>query len=324
MFLVTKVAHFIVKQSLISKNQKIVVGFSGGPDSVFLAHILLFLQKTNDLSIHLAHLDHGWRPSSVKDVEFCSQFAKKHDLPISLGLGQSFAPELKFNGSKEEFARNMRKAFFKKVMLETKADLLALAHHADDQLETFFIRIMRGATISGLKSMVTKQGSIIRPLLNTSKTDILNFLHEQAIPYCTDETNNSDLFLRNRIRNHIIPACDQADTRFKHNGLRTINNLAETEAYLVSHTHELFNTLSFLSEHKKLSLDIKKLLTIDFFMQRRLIMHWLCTEKVSFNPSENIILEILRFLRESKASTHTVHTWAIHKKNSIATIVHLN
>lgn len=323
MNILEKITYSILKQGLIGPNQKVILGFSGGPDSVFLAHILATLQQNMPFLLHLAHLDHAWRATSLKDAQFCSQFAQSINIKISLGVAKDFSSGLKFNGSKEEFARKIRKAFFKKVMVDTQSDLLALAHHADDQLETFFIRMVRGTTISGLKSMLAKEGNIIRPLLSISKKEILDFLHKHNIPYCTDETNNSELFLRNRIRNNIIPLCQQTDARFKQNSLRTINHLAEAEAYLVKHTQHIFNTLSSFSG-TKLTIDIQKLLNTDYFMQRRLIMHWLCTEPVSFNPSEKIILEILRFLHNKKAVTHTIYTWSIHKKNLFAWIVRLN
>ncbi|RTL06649.1 tRNA lysidine(34) synthetase TilS [Candidatus Dependentiae bacterium] len=318
-----KVSLFIIGQKLIQPNQKVVLGFSGGPDSVFLAHVLIHLQQNIPFSLNLAHLDHGWRATSSNDAQFCLQFAKKNNFHASLGLAHDFASAFKFNGSKEEFARNIRKAFFKKVMLDTQSDLLALAHHADDQLETFFIRIMRGTTISGLKSMLPKEGHIIRPLLNVSKKEILHFLDEHNIPYCIDETNKSELFLRNRIRNKAIPACQEADERFTQNSLRTINHLAEVETYLAKNTQEIFNNISLLFDNQ-LTIDIQKLMSIDLFMQRRLVIYWLCTEKVPFNPSEKLIHEILRFLQNKKAMAHTVHNWTIHKKNLFAWINHLN
>lgn len=318
-----KVRQFIVKQKLIDPNQKVVLGFSGGPDSVFLAHVLMSIQQNIPFSLHIAHLDHGWRPTASKDAEFCSQFTQKNNIHSTIGSACDFSSTLKFNGSKEDLARNIRKAFFKKVMIDTQSDLLALAHHADDQIETFFIRMIRGATISGLKSMLLKDGHIIRPLLPISKKEILHFLNENNIPYCTDETNSSDLFLRNRLRNKVIPAFKEADTRFQQNSLRTIDHLIEVEAYLVKHTQTMFTTISFFSNYQ-LMIDIQKLILADLFMQRRLIMHWLITEKVAFNPSEKIILEILRFLQNKKAATHTIYTWTIHKKNLFAWIIHLN
>ncbi|HTM06623.1 MAG TPA: tRNA lysidine(34) synthetase TilS [Patescibacteria group bacterium] len=319
MSLFVKIAHFIIEHKLILPNQKMVIGFSGGPDSVFLVHALLDLKKTIPFSLHLAHLNHQWRDAALKEAQFCSEFAQACQLPITLGLAHNFSSTLKFNGSKEEFARNMRRAFFKQTMLETKSNVLALGHHADDQLETFFIRLMRGTTLSGIKGMLPQENEIIRPLLNLSKKEILAFLHEHNIAYCNDETNESDLFLRNRIRNTLIPAAEKTDNRFKTNSLRAIAHLADVEEYLTLHTKNLFDTLCTLIDNKRW-LCIKQFLTIAPLMQHRIIMHWLYTEKVPFVPSEKLIVEIVRFLIHAKSTTHTIKNWHIYKEKSQATI----
>jgi tRNA(Ile)-lysidine synthase len=230
---------------------------------------------------------------------------------------------LKFNGSKEEFARNIRKAFFKEVMLQTGFNVLALAHHADDQLETFFIRLMRGTTLSGIKGMLFQEKHIIRPLLNVSKEEILHFLHEHSIEYCIDETNSSNLFLRNRIRNTVIPAAQKSDNRFKTNSLRTIAHLADAEEYLITHTKDLFDTTCALIGSKRW-LCMKQFLIIAPFMQYRIVIHWLCVEKVPFAPSEKLIREIIRFLKNKKSTTHTISGWSIYKQKDQATINHKN
>jgi tRNA(Ile)-lysidine synthase len=323
MSLITKIAHFITKHKLILPDQKIVIGFSGGPDSVFLAHALLDLKKTMPFSVHLAHLDHQWRKTSSKDAQFCSLFGQNNQLHLTIGLAQDFSSTLKFNGSKEEFARNIRKAFFKEVMLQTDADTLVLAHHADDQLETFFIRLMRGTTLSGIKGMLPKENQTIRPLLALSKEEILGFLHRHDIKYCIDETNNSDLFLRNRIRNTVIPAAHTIDSRFKPNSLRAITHLAHAEEYLTLHTQELFDQVCILIASKRW-LSITPFLAIAPFMQHRIVMHWLCTEKVPFVPSEKLILEIIRFLKNKRSTTHTIKNWHIYKQKDQATILFKN
>lgn len=323
MSLIKKITQFVNHHQLIIPNQKIVVGFSGGPDSVFLVHLLCELQKIIPFSLHLAHLDHHWRQTSLKDAEFCVLFARSHNLQLTSGSAHDFSSTLKFNGSKEEFARNIRKAFFRHVMTTTQSDALALAHHADDQLETFLIRLTRGTTISGIKGMLPKENGIIRPLLATSKKEILDFLHEHAITYCTDETNSSDLFLRNRIRNTVIPVAQQADPRFIANSLRTITHLADAESYLALHTQDLFNAIQCTIDDKAW-VNTEKLFVIAPFMQNRIIMHWLCTEKVSFNPSEKLIQEIIRFLHNKKSLQHVMHSWAIKKEKHLATIIPIN
>src|SRR3990172_2797015 len=126
----------------------------------------------------------------------------------------------------------MRRFFFESLVKEYNATSIALGHHADDQMETFFMRLIRGAQISGLIGMKPKNKLYIRPLLSISKAEIVNYLDENNISYMIDSTNQSDAFLRNRIRNAAIPTLKQADPRFENQFQRTLGNLQETESFL--------------------------------------------------------------------------------------------
>src|SRR5260221_9609791 len=145
----------------------------------------------------------------------------------------------------------MRRYFFEKVLQEHNADCIALAHHAQDQEETFFIRLIRGSSLTGLTAIKAKHGHYIRPLLETNKSDILAWLHENNIPYATDTTNDSSDYLRNRIRMNVLPALRTCDDRFATNFLSTLNRLQSTEQFLEQLTLKTFEDISYIQTNQR-------------------------------------------------------------------------
>jgi len=293
----------------------IILGLSGGPDSVFLLHILNNLRNDGAIDLIAAHLDHQWRPDSVKDVEFCAQLCQKLNVNFISAQASSLAT-IKNNGSKEELGRKLRRAFFEQTRISHNADLIALAHHRDDQQETFFLRMLRGATLSGLTGMNAIERLYVRPLLHVSKQEIVAYLDTNKIAYVTDPTNISDQYLRNRIRNSLIPAIKQCDTRFDQNFKKTLDHLQAEDEYLQQQTTANFQTIFSLNDTLGHFVGKTKLLADQHpVMQRRIILYWLIQEKVPFTPSADFINEILRFLLSERGGTHQIgQTIMLHKK----------
>lgn len=305
---------------LIQKNNTVIVGLSGGPDSVYLLHQLHIIKDEYNLTLIAAHLDHEWRKDSNKDVLFCKQLCEKLDIIFVHGKASELEQSFKYNGSKEELGRNLRRHFFESLKNEYKADYIALAHHEDDQLETFFIRLVRGTTISGITGIKEKDDLYIRPLLNCSKKEILDFLKTNSIQFLTDPTNKSDEFLRNKIRNKLIPNLALCDERYKKNTLRFMAQLAETEHYLKEHTEECFKSIF---EDK--TIDILLFQKLSLFMQKRITSLWICNEAPEFQLTETFINEIIRFLHHphnpSHKKTHQLgNQWVMYKHCDKATI----
>lgn len=315
--LIDRINSYIATHNLIPPNSKIILGLSGGPDSVFLAHVLADLQKKGLCTVVAAHLDHQWRIDSANDVQFCQALAKKLEIGFVSSSLDKLSLSLKFNGSKEELGRRVRRHFFEQLKKEQNADAIALAHHADDQQETFFIRLLRGASLTGLTGMKPRHGHYIRPLLCISKGEILTYLNTHGIQYLIDPTNSCDSFLRNRIRNNVIPALTASDPRFPTNFATTLTRLQDTEQYLTHLTHETFHILNSPS-----GIDLNKFLNIHPVMQQRIILHWLCQENVPFPPSEAFFGEILRFLDRPEPGTHQIHqVWSLVKDDGSARII---
>lgn len=218
----------------------IIIGLSGGPDSVFLLLLLKQLQDQKLIDLQAAHLNHGWRENADADVNFCRDLCHKLGISLTIEHAKNLAIDIKPNGSKEEIGRKLRRHFFEQVRTQKKANFVMLAHHLQDQQETFFLRMLRGATLSGLCSMQPVAGIYLRPLLEVSKQEMLDYLHEQGIAYCIDETNQADDFLRNRIRKKVLPAMKACDERFDGNFMRLIEHLHADNALLERLTKDAF------------------------------------------------------------------------------------
>jgi tRNA(Ile)-lysidine synthase len=313
---------FIQRHNLIQKNSTLIVALSGGPDSVFLLHVLNELKAAYNLTLIAAYLDHGWRTDTAADRALCQELCDTLNITFEWGHAKDLGYTPPNKGSLEDQARALRRFYFRQLKDKHKADAIALGHHQDDQMETFLIRLSRGTSLAGLCSMRPGSNEYIRPLLETSKKDILTYLHTHDIPYRIDSTNESDAFLRNRLRKTAIPALQACDARIISNTLRTI-----------SHLQEAYNALSDSIEQKKIALiaicdsngtiiNIDKLTQELPFFQKEIVTAWIIERKVTCMLSESLINEILRFLCSPRGGTHCIHpSWSIVKKHKKAYII---
>src|SRR5579859_1867935 len=138
--MLAQIHQFIKEHKLIPENRTIVLGLSGGPDSIFLLHVLADMHKHNHISLVAAHLDHEWRSNSHQDALFCKRTADALGIPYVQAKASELGLNIKKNGSQEEYGRKLRRAYLESVARGHNAQAIALAHHAQDQEETFFIR----------------------------------------------------------------------------------------------------------------------------------------------------------------------------------------
>lgn len=303
--------------NLIARESRVVLGLSGGPDSVFLFHFLLHLRKTHAIEIIAAHLNHEWRAGADNDEQFCEQLARMHQVTFVSRRASKLAITHKYNGSKEEQGRVLRRFFFAQILSEYQAQVVALAHHCDDQIETFFIRLIRGATLAGLSCMKPKTGYYIRPLLDVTKQDIITYLQAHRYPYCVDPSNADPTYLRNRIRMHLIPALQACDVRAYTHTLTAIGHIQQAQQQLEKH---LADALEHIVVNNML--DISLLRTYDIFVQKQVLVHWIIEQQVPFTPSTAILDEIVRYLDTSNAPQHSVHPqWALARQGNFLSLI---
>ena len=203
--LVNKVKKSIVEHSLISSGDKVLVAFSGGPDSTALSQILLSLREVMGFEIALFHLNHGLREGEAeRDERFCISWARDKGVPIFVERREVTNERVAQRLSLEEAARVVRYQVMEEIARNWGATKIALGHTMNDQAETVLLNIFRGTGLNGLQGMKFKEGIFIRPLLAVRKEEILEFLREENISFVQDSSNQDPSFLRNRLRN-LIP-----------------------------------------------------------------------------------------------------------------------
>lgn len=212
MDLVQTVAANVRDRALLRAGETVVVGVSGGLDSMVLMHVLARLAASEGFVVSVAHLDHGLRgEESDADRRFVQEQAKALSLDCAVAVAPGGVHQ-EFGESVEMAARRVRHAFLADAARKAGAQKIALAHHADDQVELFFLRLLRGAGALGLAGMKWDSPSpadrivrLIRPLLNVSRTDLAAFARHEDIEHREDATNSSLEPLRNRVRLQLIP-----------------------------------------------------------------------------------------------------------------------
>ena len=262
-----KVKSTIRKYNLIKKHDRIIIGVSGGPDSVALLYLLNSLRKELRVSLHICHLDHMLRKDSYKDAEFVKELAEKLKVPIT--AGQINVKQIAKKGSPEEIARNCRLGFLFKVAKDIKADKIALGHNLDDQAETVLMRILRGTGLYGLSGISPKREiagyQIIRPLIEVSRKEIIAFLKRKKINPRMDTSNLEDIYFRNKLRNKLFPILEK---EYNKNIKAVLANMADSIGYDYDYLQSVARRAVKRLGHK---INLKKLSQLHPAIQRLLL-----------------------------------------------------
>jgi len=314
--LVKKVQNTVFQQELFGRGGKIILAVSGGPDSVCLLDIFSKLQKKYSLELCIAHVNYGLRgKDSDKDEALVRKLGKKYGMevfvlnareipttPPSRRVRRATSPEYRGGGNafSENALRDLRYAFFEKLRLENKFDFIAVAHNADDQTETFLMRIIRGAGLQGMTAMRFKNNRLIRPLLAITRKEILQHLKENKLTYRIDRTNLKNDFLRNKIRNSLIPYLEKNfNPNIKGTIFDSLVALSEDISFLDSETDKY--------DKKLAELDSQKLLKLPPAILRRIIRKRLAEKKGDLkNISTNNVEEILKIIKSTKNKRQVV------------------
>jgi len=322
--LIKTIQNTAFQNSLWTRGSKIVLGVSGGPDSVCLLDTMSKIAPKADLELIIAHVNYGLRgKDSDRDEEFVRKLGEEKGIkvevlrdPIPLKGSHPFGSTLASrrgttaldqNGHKrsdlhpsENELREIRYDFFEKIRKENEFDSIAVAHNMDDQAETFLMRIIRGSGLQGLSGMKYKTGEIIRPLLNISRKEILEHLKSQNQDYRTDRTNTTDIFFRNKVRNKLIPFIEKNfNPKIKETVFDATTSIAEDYSFLEEYVGELARNQKEIS--------VKKLLALHPAIQRRLLLHYIKEKKADLKDIEaSHIDEILKALKSTKGKNQVV------------------
>ena len=232
--LVKKVRETINCYNMLKTGDKVLVGVSGGPDSVCLLYVLKELRDEYSLSLHIAHLHHGIRGTEAdEDVMFVQAIGDSIGIPVHIEYADIPSHAKIEHVSKQEAARDVRYKFFNTVTDKICADRVALGHTADDQVETFLMRILKGSGPHGLAGIPPVRDRIIRPLIGVFREEINEYLSEYDIRYRIDSSNLSAVYLRNKIRLELIPyLAKDYNPNIMHTLIRSLNILRDENIFL--------------------------------------------------------------------------------------------
>lgn len=264
-----KVLKTVKKYNMLSKGDRVLIGVSGGADSIALLEFFVSVKEKYDLDICVAHIEHGIRgEDSVNDAEFVKNYCKK--LGVNFYLKAIDAPNLakKAKMGVEEYSRMARYDFFNTI----ECDKIATAHNLTDNIETLLFRLARGTGLKGACSIPAVRGKIIRPFIEVSSGEIRKWCNDNNIPYRVDCTNSDSAYSRNLIRLEILPLFEKLNANYQDNIENFISDVNEDYAFIDDYVKSIYpkivkNNEIDLPKLNELDLSIKKRILIMFFYE---------------------------------------------------------
>ena len=277
-----KVLETIKKYQLIEKEDKLVIGVSGGPDSMALLHILLTLQEKEQIpscTLLVAHVNHMLRKEADEETAYVEEFCRLHQIPCFIKRAKVEELAQKAKMGTEEMGRNIRYQFFEEVRQKEKAQKIVTAHHANDNAETVLMNILRGSGTAGLKGIEPirkneKNVVFVRPLLNCTKEEIYEYCEEKKLQPKIDKSNQENVYNRNKVRNILIPFLEK---EWNPNIVATLNRLSELarqeNQYLERQTQKAYEDMVLEEGKDSIVLSLKKWNGQDFVIKSRVIRY---------------------------------------------------
>lgn len=274
-----KVLESIKKFNLIEDGDKIVLGVSGGPDSICMLNILNELRNDKKINIQfdiiVAHVNHLIREEAKLDEEFVKKFCEKIGVAF---YSKSIDVRKMANNNKigtEEAGRNARYDFFEEVMKNTKSNKIAIAHNLNDKIETMIMNIFRGSGVSGLRGIEPiNNNKYIRPLIECERTEIEKYCMENSIEARIDKTNFENIYTRNKIRNVIIPYIKK---EFNPNIIKTMDRLSELikmeDEYLDKETEKIYKYIVEVENDRQIIVNLKEFNNQEKVIKSRLLLY---------------------------------------------------
>ena len=307
--LIHKVLNTIKKYHLIEKGDILVLGVSGGPDSMTMLDILLKLKQANQVSFHfvVAHVNHMIREEAKEDEEYVKKYCTKNDIQFyskSIDV-QKIAYTNKI--STEEAGRNERYKFFDEILEKINGNKIAIAHNKNDKVETIIMNELRGCGIQGLKGIEPARDKYIRPLIECERKEIEEYCKENNIEARIDKTNFENIYTRNKIRNVVIPYIKQ---EFNPNIIETMDRLsnlvAEQEAYIQKQTQIVYEKI-LLEENIPFHQNLKSEENKEQQINRTR------NEEVVYNTNDKgyIILDLKEFNKQEKVIKSNIILYTI-------------
>lgn len=269
-----KVLNTIKKFNLINFNDKIVVGVSGGPDSICLLNVLNSLKEELKIEIVVAHVNHMIREEADSETKYVQEFCKKIDVECYITKVDvtKLANENKI--STESMGRIVRYNFFNEIKEKTNANKIATAHNANDNAETVIMNIIRGCGSTGLKGIEPMRDNLIRPIIECDRQEIEKYCSDLSLQPKFDKSNNENIYTRNKIRNLLLPFIKE---NFNPNIIETVNRLSEIlreeDEYFNETIKEEYANLLLEENSLEIVLDLKKFNILKKVIKSKIILY---------------------------------------------------
>lgn len=271
----TKADELVKKYNMLSNGDFVVVGVSGGADSMALLTYLMQKQDEYNLQLLVANVEHGIRgEESLEDTAFVEEYCMKHNLEFRSISIDAVNGAKQNDMSVEEYSRKMRYEFFRSF----NPDKIATAHNLSDNVETILFRLSRGTSIKGLCGIPPVRDNIIRPFLNIASDEIRNACKKEGVPYRIDSTNSDNKYTRNNIRNNIIPLFREMNPSFEQAVSRLIESVSQDEQFLMESARQCFDAC-----FKKNALNAIKLRECSPSVAKRAIVEYFSLYDVSLD-----------------------------------------
>lgn len=290
-----KVIKFIDEKNLIEKNDRVLVALSGGPDSVFLIHLLSKFKKRFKIELGALHVNHQIRGNAaIEDEKFCREICTELNIEfysVSKNV-KSFASKRKI--SMEEAGREIRYSLLKSTASQNNYNKIATAHNSNDNAETILLNLIKGTGIKGISGIAVKRDNIIRPVINLTKNEILEHLHKNKLDYRIDESNFSSDYERNFLRNEIIPLIKKRlNPSFEDSLFNSSEVFKKISLIIDKEINPFFDTIKFNKKEKILKVFPGKLNNLDNeywgdFLKEAVKRNF--SVQLSFNDVKHLIL----------------------------------
>ena len=273
-----EVLKTIKKYNLIESGDKLVLGVSGGPDSISMLNVLREIaeDETIDLKFQIvvSHINHNIRKEAKEDEEFVKKYCDENNIKF---FSKSIDVEKIANNSKigiEEAGRKVRYEFFDEVLNKTNSNKIAIAHNKNDKVETMIMNVLRGSGLLGLKGIEPKRGKYIRPLIEIEREKIEEYCEEKNLNPRIDKTNFDNTYSRNKVRNVVIPYIKQ---EFNPNIIKTLDRLSELvkeeDTYVEKQVEKAYKEIFIEGNNEEIILNLKKFNNYEKVIKSRIVLY---------------------------------------------------
>ncbi|MDD2554889.1 MAG: tRNA lysidine(34) synthetase TilS [Syntrophaceticus sp.] len=266
-----KVEEFIKKENLIDPGMRVVVGVSGGADSVALLSVLRELAPSFSMELHVAHLNHLLRDEAGDDAAFVQRFAHSLEIPVTVGYARVADYGRRNKMSTEEAARWARYRFLGHVARKVGAPRIAVGHHLGDQVETVIFNFLRGAGPAGIAGIPVHNRGVVRPLLGVTREEIENYCSSLGLSWCTDLTNLTTDYQRNRIRVELLPYLRQSFNPRVDRAVAQTAEIISEEDKVMDHLAAFLLKGITVEEQGELRVSLDEFLSLPLALQRRML-----------------------------------------------------